>query len=160
MKRIYLDTNIFVASFSGSNSDKIKKKELEDAFKILSELKDIELVTSMWSITEMVKVLIVSPIKMDPEKVSEIEKDLVNEGRMYGFKIKFLEVSPSNGYDFKEFFYHIRKGILSNSSGVGDNIHSIIMKNNDINQVLTFDIKDFKNMVGITAISPKDIKVN
>lgn len=159
MKKIYLDTNIFVAYFSGAASNKEQKKEIIDAFEVFLSLKDVELWTSMWTITEMVKVLILT-IKMDSQKVSEIEKDLTNETRFLGMKLHFAEVSPIKNYDFKEFFYHIRKGILEYNSGWGDIIHSIIMKNNGISNILTFDGKDdFKKIPGFTVISPKDVKV-
>lgn len=156
--RIYLDTNIFVNVYSDEESNKTHKQEIEAAFKVFLKLKDLELTTSVWSITEMVKALIIN-VKMDPIKVAEIEQDLTNEGRLHGIKVKTLEVCPNTDYDFKEFFYHIRKGILSNSSGIGDNIHSIIMKNNNIEKILTYNEKDFRNIAGITTINPKDVKL-
>lgn len=160
MKKIYLDTNIFVSYFSGAASNRDQKKEVVAAFEVLAQLKDVELWTSMWAITEMVKVLMLT-IKMDPIKVSEIENDLINERRMMGIKIYFAEVSPLKEYDFKEFFYHVRKGILNYNSGWGDVMHSTIMKNNSIENILTFDGKDdFKKIPGITVIHPKDINFN
>jgi len=159
MKRIYLDTNIFVAYHSSADSNKEQKKHIINAFKVFGDLTDVELWTSMWAVTEMVKVLILS-IKMDSSRVSEIEKDLLNESRLEGIKIHFAEVSPVRNYDFKEFFYHIRKGILQYDSGVGDVMHSIVMKNNGIEQILTFDEKDdFKKIPGFTVLHPKDIKL-
>lgn len=75
-------------------------------------------------------------------------------------KLLLLEVSPDKQYDFAEFFYHVRQGILSYHSGVGDVIHSVIMQNNGINQILTFDEKDdFKQIPGLTVFHPKDIKL-
>ncbi len=157
--KIYLDTNIFVSYFSPLRDNEEQKKFVIDAFKVFEQLEDVELWTSMWTITEMVKVLILS-IKMKPEDVSEIEKDLLNECRLLGVKIHFADVSPIRNYDFKEFFYHIRKGILNYDSGVGDVMHSIIMKNNAIKQILTFDEKDdFKKIPDLTVLHPKDIKI-
>ena len=97
---------------------------------------------------------------MPPDKVSQIETDLLNESRLLDLKIHILDVSPKSDYDFTEFFYNIRKGIISHSSGVGDVMHSIIMKNNDIDQILTFDEKDdFKKIPGLTVFHPRDIKL-
>jgi len=43
---------------------------------------------------------------------------------------------------------------------VGDVIHSVIMKNNGIAEILTFDEKDdFKQIPGLTVFHPKDIKI-
>ena len=103
----------------------------------------------MWAITEMVNIL-VSGKKMNRGEVADIENQLVNERRLKGLKIHITEVSPEKDYDFAEFFYHVRHGILSYHSGVGDVIHSVIMKNNGITEILTFDEKtDF----------PRDVKL-
>lgn len=157
--KIYLDTNIFVAYYSHTESNKEQKKELMQALSVFSQLKDLELWTSMWAITELVKVLILN-IKMDPSKVSVIESDLLNASRLEGIKLHFVDVSPSKDYDFREFFYHIRQGILSYDSGLGDVMHSIIMKNNNIEHILTFDEKDdFKKIPNLTVMHPRDVKI-
>jgi predicted nucleic acid-binding protein len=45
-------------------------------------------------------------------------------------------------------------------SGVGDIIHSVIMKNNGITSILTYDEKDdFKQIPDLTVPHPKDIKI-
>ena len=69
------------------------------------------------------------------------------------------KVSPSPDYDFREFFFHVRRGILAYHSGVGDVIHSVIMKNNGVSDILTFDEKDdFKKIPGLRVIHPRDVK--
>ena len=113
----------------------------------------------MWAITEMVNIL-VSGKKMDRGEVAELESQLVSERRLKDLKISFAEVSPQKDYDFAEFFWHVRQGILKYHSGVGDIIHSVIMKNNGITEILTFDEKDdFKQIPGLTVLHPKDIKI-
>lgn len=161
MRKIYLDTNIFIAYYSAAESNKEQKEQVLAALSVFPLLSDVELWTSMWTITEMVKVLIKSKtIKMSPDKVMEIETDLLNESRLGNIKIHIADVNPNKTYDFKEFFYHIRKGILMYDSGVGDVMHSIIMKNNDIDHILTFDAKDdFKKIPGFTVLHPKDVKI-
>ncbi|MGH7989184.1 MAG: hypothetical protein ACREDS_03175, partial [Limisphaerales bacterium] len=53
-----------------------------------------------------------------------------------------------------------RQAILKYHSGVGDIIHSVIMKNNRIENILTFDEKkDFTQIPGLTVFHPKDIKI-
>lgn len=116
----------------------------------------------MWAITEMVNIL-VSQKKLDRGEVAEIESQLTSERRLMDLKITFLDVSPKNDYDFydfMEFFYHVRQGILSYHSGVGDVIHSVIMKNNDVANILTFDEKDdFKRIPGLTVLHPRDVRL-
>ena len=159
MKRIYLDANILIAHYSTDKAEEEKKKMVENAMTAFSQLKDVQLCTSMWSVTEMVNIL-VSLKKMGRGKVAEIESQLINEKRISDLKICFIEVGCLKDYDFIEFFYHVRQGILKYHSGVGDVIHSVIMKNNAINNILTFDEKDdFKQIPGLTVIHPKDVKI-
>lgn len=159
MKRIYLDSNILIAHFSADKAEEPKKSPVENALAIFAQLKDVQLCTSMWAVTEMVNVL-VSRKKMNRGDVAEIESQLVNERRLKNLKIHITEVSPQKDYDFSEFFYHVRQGIVMYHSGVGDIIHSVIMKNNGITDILTFDEKDdFKKIPGLTVLHPKDIKI-
>ena len=152
MKRIYLDSNILIAHFSSDKAEEDNKKLVENALKIFGNLKDVQICTSMWSI-------LISRTKMHRGDVAEIENELLSERRLRGLRVQFVEVSVRKDYDFMEFFYHIRQGILRYHSGVGDVIHSVIMKNNGIDQILTFDEKsDFKQIPGLTVLHPRDIK--
>src|ERR1039458_4937380 len=125
---------------------------------MFAQLKDSQLCTSMWAVTEMVNIL-VSRKNMDRGAVAEIESQLVSEKRIRGLKIQIIQVSPQKDYDFTEFFYHVKQGILRYHSGVGDVIHSVIMKNNGIADILTFDEKDdFKQIPDLTVLHPRDIR--
>lgn len=158
MTKIYLDTCIFVADYSGLETDRTHKTNIASAFNVFSNLKNIELLTSMWSMTELVRVL-TNTIHMDAAKVAEIEQGLLNERRFHGLKFKFVDVSPDSTYDFGEFFYNIRRGVLTNKSGVPDTIHAVIMKNNDIDHILTTDIDGFRDIPGLKVLHPKDVKL-
>jgi len=159
MKRIYLDSNILIAHYSIDRAEESKKAFVENALTAFAQLQDVGLCTSVWAITEMVNIL-VSNKKMGRGDVAEIESQLVSERRLKNLKIHIIEVSPRKDYDFSEFFYHVRQGILKYHSGVGDIIHSVIMKNNGIAEILTFDEKnDFKQIPGLTVLHPKDIKI-
>ncbi|MFZ0821526.1 MAG: type II toxin-antitoxin system VapC family toxin [Candidatus Acidiferrales bacterium] len=159
MSRIYVDSNILISYHAVDKSEEAKKKIVENALAVFTQLKDVQLCTSMWALTEMVNIL-VSQKSMDRADVAGIESQLVNERRLRNLKIYLLEVSPNKDYDFAEFFYHVRVGILSYHSGVGDVIHSVIMKNNGVTDILTFDEKsDFKQIPGLTVLHPKDIKI-
>jgi predicted nucleic acid-binding protein len=104
--------------------------------------------------------ILVSLKRMPLGIVAEIESQLMSERRLQNLKIQLVEVSPERNYDFAEFFYHLRQGILRYHSGVGDTIHSVIMKNNGITDILTFDEKgDFKQIPVLTVVHPKDIKL-
>jgi predicted nucleic acid-binding protein len=159
MNRIYLDSNVLIAYYSTDRTEETKKKAVEQAFGVFADLKDVQLCTSMWAVTEMVNIL-VSRKNLDRGVVAEIESQLVSEKRLRGLKIQIIEVSPRKDYDFAEFFYHVKQGILKYHSGVGDVIHSVIMKNNGVSQILTFDEKDdFKQIPDLTVLHPRDIKI-
>lgn len=159
MKRIYLDSNILIAYYTVDTAEVAKKKMVTDALTVFAKLKDTQLCTSMWAIAETFNIL-VSRKKMDRGAVAEIESQLVNEKRLQNVKLCLVDVSPKKDYDFMEFFYHVRQGILIYHSGVGDIIHSVIMKNNTIKSILTFDEKDdFKAIPDLTVFHPKDIKL-
>jgi len=159
MNRIYLDSNVLIAYYSTDRAEETKKKVVEQAFAVFADLKDVQLCASMWAVTEMVNIL-VSRKNLDRGVVAEIESQLVSEKRLRGLKIQIIEVSPRKDYDFAEFFYHVKQGILKYHSGVGDVIHSVIMKNNGISQILTFDEKDdFKQIPDLTVLHPRDIKI-
>jgi predicted nucleic acid-binding protein len=159
MNRIYLDSNVLIAYHSTDKAEDPKRKAVRNALTVFADLKDVQLCTSMWAITEMVNILI-SRKSLDRAIVAEIESQLVNEKRLQGLKIQIIEVSPEKDYDFAEFFYHVKQGILKYHSGVGDVIHSVIMKNNGISQILTFDEKDdFKQIPGLTVLHPENVKI-
>jgi predicted nucleic acid-binding protein len=160
MKRIYVDSNILIAHYAVDKAEEPNKKLVEDALAGFAKIKEeeVQLWTSMWAVTEMVNIL-VSRKKMNRGDVAEIETQLVNEKRLNTLKIYFCEVSPRKDYDFDEFFYQVRQGIFQYHSGVGDIIHSVIMKENGIAHILTFDEKsDFKDILGLTVMHPRDIK--
>jgi predicted nucleic acid-binding protein len=159
MKRVYLDSNVLIAYYSTDKSEQHKHELVEAALAVFAQLKDVQLCTSMWAVTEMVNIL-VSQKKMGRGDVAEVENRLVSEKRLGNLKIYFADVSPQRDYDFLEFFYHVRQGILMYHSGLGDIIHSVIMKNNGIADILTFDEKDdFKKIPGLTVLHPKDVKI-
>lgn len=132
---------------------------MEQALAIFTQLEDTQLCISVWAVTEMVNIL-ASTKKMAPADVAAIEGQLMSEKRINNLKLQIVDVSPRRDYDFPEFFYHIRQGILKYHSGVGDIIHSVIMKNNGVTEILTFDEKDdFAKIVGLTALHPRDVQL-
>ena len=160
MKRVYLDSNILIAYYSQDKAEESKRKIVQETLAVFAQLKESRLCTSMWAITEMVNIL-VSAKGMDRGAVAEIESQLVSEKRLKDLKIQIIEVSPQKDYDFTEFFYHVKQGILKYHSGVGDIIHSVIMKNNGIADILTFDEKDdFKQIPDLTVLHPRDIRID
>jgi predicted nucleic acid-binding protein len=159
MTRLYVDSNILIAYYSTDKAEESKKSMVQRALEIFAHAEDISLCTSMWSVTEMVNVLISSK-KMEPARVARIEARLYTGG-LANLKLHILAVSPNHSYEFAAFFQDVRIGILKYHSGVGDVIHSVIMKNHGIDRILTFDEKDdFKQIPGLKVIHPRDVKIN
>jgi predicted nucleic acid-binding protein len=158
VKSIYLDSNVLIAYYSGHRTEQTKNQLVHTALAVFAKAKDVWLCTSVWAVTEMVNILISSK-RIAPDRVTEIERRLSIES--FGdLRVKILEVSPDAKYSFADFFGDVRSGILSYHSGVGDVIHSVIMKNHGIDYTLTFDEKDdFKQIPGLTVFNPKDIKL-
>ena len=158
MKKIYLDTNIFVALLAKGKSVEIdNRKIVKNALKIFSKFGNVRLLTSIWTITEMAKALI-NQKKMSNKIVASIVNEFVSTNKLAGFKVEILEVHPKKGYGFNIFFDDVREKMILYNPGWGDAIHSVIMKNNNINEILTLDgKKDFKIIPGIIVVDPKDI---
>lgn len=149
---IYLDTNIFITFY-------IKREgfdKIASFFKSNSNL-EVEFVTSDWTLTEIVKVLIYE-YKKKPKKVAEYIQELQREKRVFETKFSFVNVSNKKEYDFGEFFFHLQKIILEYNSGYPDSIHSLIMRNNKIKYILTTDEKGFQGIKGIMVINPLKFK--
>jgi len=98
-----------IAHYAVDKAEEAKKAIVENALAVFAQLKDIQLCTSMWAVTEMVNIL-VSQKNMNRAEVAVIESQLANEKRLKNLKIFFVDVSPSKDYDFAEFFYHVKLG--------------------------------------------------
>jgi len=154
---IYLDSNILIAYYSAHRSEQSKKHMVHNSLDVFAEARDVSLCTSIWAVTEMVNVLI-SAQKMNPATVEEIESRLHTES-FGSLRLRVLTVSPREGYDFLSFFEDVRIQILKYHPGVGDAIHSVIMKNHGIDHILTFDESDFAQIPGLTVFHPRNFKV-
>ena len=66
---------------------------------------------------------------------------------------KIISASSKKGYTFEEFFYEVQEIQLKYKGSLGDVIHSVIMKNNKIDTILSTD-SEFEGMKGIYVINP------
>jgi predicted nucleic acid-binding protein len=135
MRSIYLDSNILISYYSTDPREAPKKKMVQRALDVFARARDVYLCTSIWALTETVNILI-SEKRMPAADVEDIEQRLFIES-FGNLKLHFKDVSPDKNYDFDRFFYDVREAILKYHSGVGDVIHSVIMKNNGVDFILT-----------------------
>lgn len=147
-KLVYIDACIFISSFM-KEKEKIKKVEM--FFQKAKDL-NIEFVTSDWTLTEIVKVL-VKDKKVNPKRVAEYVQELQRTKRIGEIKFNWILVSKKEKYDFEEFFYEVQKVQLQYKGSLGDAIHGVIMKNNSIKTILTTD-PEFDGMKDMIVINP------
>ncbi len=154
IKTIYIDSCIFISCFM---KEKEVNKKISDFFQDSKNL-NINFVTSDWTLTEIVKVLIKSKTISSKKVVGYIE-ELKRTKRVNGLKFNWIQVSRKDNYDFEEFFYDVQKIQLQYKGSLGDAIHAVIMKNNSINTILTTD-SEFDGMKGMIVMNPLNLKEN
>ncbi len=147
-KIFYLDACIFINLFLKEVGHKEITSFLNDP--------DIDFVTSEWTWTEIVKVLIKEK-KISEKKVSNYIQYLMRKKRIGDVCFKIVSVSLKKDYTFSEFFYEVQEKLMKYKGSLADVIHSVIMKNNEINTILTTD-SEFEGMKGIYVINP--LKLN
>ena len=147
-KIIYLDSCIFISYFMKETE---KTKKIDNFFQE-SKKSNIEFITSDWTLTEIVKVLIKDK-NISSKKVAEYIQELKRTKRLNEIKFNWIPVSKREKYDFEEFFYELQKVQLQYKGSLGDVLHAVIMKNNSINIILTTD-SEFYGMKGMIIINP------
>lgn len=159
MRKIYLDSNILVAFFAdGKNAENERKNIITRAMSNFAQLSNIRIVTSLWAITEMAKILI-NEKKMSNKIVAQIVNNFVKLPKLGQCEIKIIDVSPRKKYRFNNFFDDIKEKMILYNPGWGDAIHCVIMKNNNIVEILTFDSKKDFSITGLTVIDPKNVVI-
>lgn len=151
-KDVYVDANIFISVFLERKGCEKIRDFFDGKF---GDISSLNFVTSDWTLTEIVRVLITS-YKIDNERVAAYVEELSRVRRICGVRFKFIDVASVEGYDFSEFFYDIQKTVLEYGNGVPDAIHSQIMKNNGIGMILTADT-GFEGIEGIEVVNPLKI---
>ncbi len=151
-QRIYLDTSIFMAEF---NKKGIRHETLNNFFKEISNLKDIELCTSKWALTELNNILTKEQIK--ELKIVRYIRDILDKNKIRTIRLNILNVYPREHYTFHDFFSDLAKDLVKYKTGkdrpgLGDIIHVRIMKNNKIKNIITFDA-DFEKIPGFICIN-------
>ncbi len=146
-KKIYIDTNVFITLY-------LKREFHKNFAKFLrgSEGLEVELLTSEWTLTEIVKVL-KRECGFGSQRIANFILKLRRERRIAGIKFSFIGVSPDKSYDFNEFFYHLQEIMLKYKITVSDAIHNLVMKNHNIKHILTAD-SDFDGIKGVMIIDP------
>lgn len=145
----YVDACILVAL--ASTKDKQHEK-VKNCLHILQKM-DIQLAVSEWSFIELIRVL-VKQKHFKREQAEKIAQNIETKDKLEGNTIKYIEMDSTGTIGFSEFFTYLKTQLLEKDNiHIADAIHSMIMKNNGINYILTTD-NDFKTVEDITTITP------
>lgn len=158
--KIYFDSCILISYYSKHKEEKTRKKAVKKTIEIFSHLSDAEFFVSSWGINEMKNILLSRQKKSHSENfVQECEIDLRSKNRLGELKIKIIKVDGNKkSYDSEDFFYEVGKINSKYHPGLGDSIHCVIMENNEIKHILTFDDKDdFKKVEGLFVMNPNSL---
>jgi predicted nucleic acid-binding protein len=158
MERIYLDTNILIPLIVEDKSLEKRRQEAILALEVLSAA-SVEFCVSSWTLTEMVKVMI-NDYSMQPKRVAVLHNAIGTSKSLGGFKITIIPVSPKKGYSVDDLLLEVREIMTNYNPGWGDAIHCVVMRQNEIKQILSADAKnDFKIIPGLTLLHPKNISL-
>lgn len=151
IQKVYLDTSIFIAEFDKKED---KHKILGKFLKEIAKVEGVDFYYSKWALTEMYNKL--TKQKIEELKIVKYINGILNLNKLRCLRLKSIDVSPNNSYNFNDFFNDLSKDLIRYKTGkgpsVGDIIHVRIMKNNKINTILTFD-SDFESIPGFQVIN-------
>lgn len=133
MQRLYIDTNIFIDALEDRNS-RYGRDMGTEAMSIFSQARygQYELVISEWTLEELYK-------NVDEEKVEELLEDIDD--------IKFCKYTEEQEKQAKE-----------NSDHWQDYLHGLIAEENNVDCIVTQNIKDFKILSGVKAKLPSQVR--
>lgn len=153
-EKIYLDSCILIGHIHKKHKN---NKIISKCISSIENL-DLDIYSSDWALAETVKVL-VKEHGYPKKRALELTEKLREEKKIGKIPIKWLIIGISKKYGSKEFFEHLRKQMLeAKELHVADAIHSIIMANNKIEDILTTD-KDFNALKTVNVITPKTLAI-
>ena len=144
---IYLDSCVFVGKF-------LKEEKYKKILKFLKEAENsYEFVSSDWALTEVVKVLIKEKRK-SPSKVANYIQELMRTNELDEISFEWVKTEgKKKNYSFEKLFYETQQKQLKFKGSLGDVIHGIIMKNNNIKNILSID-SDFEGIKEVIVFNP------
>jgi predicted nucleic acid-binding protein len=148
----YLDSNIIIGYYIDYN----KHPQVKEVFQ--NQIENVQFLTSRWTLTEIIKVLI-KEYKWTKDQTYKFIYKISTQRRIGKNEFKLIKVSPNNEYDFDDFFLEIDNELLEIKSSLGDSIHARIMRNNEINHILTLNKKDFQQFSRFIVLEPNELVV-
>ena len=159
LRKLYIDTCLIIGYYNANDPDNQHQRAI-NFFDRVKNMTNIKLYCSPFTITEFVQGYVGIHNQAD-EQAYKIANSLLLSNKInkkYPFDILRTKGIDEN-YEFEDFFIDIQTILLNTTPrpGIADSIHATIMKNNNINEIVTFNIRDFQNIDGITSLLPEDI---
>ncbi|MCK5493380.1 MAG: PIN domain-containing protein [Candidatus Omnitrophica bacterium] len=153
MRKIYLDSCVFVAFLDCTDINHSKVKTFIQKNR---DRMDVIFFASSWTLTETLKVLLVSK-NWNVDKVFETSENLLRIKRLGDLKFNWLPAPEKNGYDLDDFFYEFQQKIFRHRIGTGDIMHIVLMESCKMDTILTFNTEDFLKFKELTVIQPHNL---
>lgn len=153
-RKLYLDTCILIAFHYRKDP---KHKATKEFFKEISKINEAILFCSEFCLTEFVQAY---SKKKDISLTEAYQKsnNMVISKKIDKYPFSFANVKgKEKNYDFSTFFVDLQEIILNAKTHLADAIHSIIMRNNKIKYIVTFNKDDFKNVEKSIPLTFKDV---
>ena len=159
MIKLYLDTNLLIAYYYSQDSEG-KHGRSKDFFSEIIKKTKIKLYCSHFTITEFTQAYITKQDVSEAE-VHRVANSLLLTNKIdkkYSFTMVDVK-GKQKGYTFEDFFLDIQTVLLSTTPrpGIADAMHAIIMENNKIKNIVTFDKGDFENIEKVVALEPEEV---
>lgn len=157
-RKLYLDTGLLIGFYREEDEH---HDNAINFFKKTKTLKNLDLVCSEFTITEFAQACVSRGYFSELETHRITEKLLITHkiGRKYPFKMISAK-GKEETYSFGDFFVDVKNIILDPRSErlhLADAIHSVIMRNNKIKNVVTYNKQDFSGISGINPHEPDEI---
>jgi len=150
-KKIYLDTNIFVAYMHKKHK---KHLEVSECLSIMEEL-DLECFYSIWALMELEWTL-VKDYGFSPASAKKKILDILDKEKLKKIHLKFISFNKTDSAN--NLLWLIRESKINTGLHLSDSIHSLLMNKSGIENILTMD-NDFSALKEVTSISPKQISL-
>lgn len=159
MRKLYIDTCLIIAYFH-QGDPKNQHKRAIDFFNCANDTNTIQLYCSSFTITEFTQAYVTLP-HINDEQAHKIANSLLLTRKIdkkHSFDLLETQGGEKN-YKFEDFFLDIQTVVLNTTPrpGIADAIHATIMNNNEIDEIVTFNIKDFINIDDINPLEPETI---
>lgn len=158
--QFYLDTCALIAYYN-PRDPKDQHTRIKSFLNKIHKKRSVRLCISDFTIAEFLVAMHTIP-NIRPQQISQAYSQLSSLkkiGGKYKFKIVYTEGDRKReDYYFDDFWVGLQEILLETKPGLADTIHAQIMKNNNIETIITFDTKHFDEIIDVEPLDPDDFE--